>query len=241
MLNNQSTGDSVSTTAPCGSGHSSWFVFIACLFVTCLVTANIISVKLIVIFGWVLPAGIIIFPLSYITADILTEVYGYAQARRIIWLGFFCNLIAVAAIWLGKVAPPASFWDGQTAYAQILGYTPRILAASFAAYLVGEFLNAYIMAKMKMATKGRWLWTRTIASTLVGQALDSLFFITLAFWGTIPAGALFLAIGMQWLAKSAYEAAATPLTYAAVRFLKRREGKDAYDRDTKFNPLSFRA
>jgi uncharacterized integral membrane protein (TIGR00697 family) len=239
LTDNRSTADSAAATRPERAGHSSWFVFVACLFITCLITANIISVKLISIFGWVLPAGMIIFPISYITADILTEVYGYAQARRVIWLGFFCNLIAVGAVWLGKIIPPASFWDGQAAYAQVLGYTPRILAASFSAYLVGEFFNAFIMAKMKIATKGRWLWTRTIASTLVGQGLDSLVFITLAFWVVMPTGALFLAVGTQWLVKSAYEAAATPLTYAAVRFLKHREGRDVYDRDTKFNPLSL--
>lgn len=222
------------------SGHSSWFVAVACLFVTCLITANIISVKLIQIRGLVLPAGVVIFPLSYIIADILTEVYGYAHARRVIWLGFLCNLIAVAAVWIGNAAAPAPFWDGQAAYDRILGYSPRLLAASFSAYLAGEFFNAYVMAKMKIATKGKWLWTRTIGSTLVGEGLDSLVFITAAFAGVIPAGSIFQAVLFQWLAKSAYEAAATPLTYAAVRFLKTREGMDAYDRHTRFSPFRVR-
>jgi uncharacterized integral membrane protein (TIGR00697 family) len=217
--------------------HSHWFVVLVALFITCLITANIIAVKLISIFGLVLPAAIIIFPISYILGDVLTEVYGYRQARRVIWLGFFCNLILVVAIWLAQLLPVASFWDGQGAYERILGYTPRILAASFLAYLVGEFSNSFVLAKMKIATNGRWLWTRTIGSTLVGQGLDSLVFITLAFVGTIPSVALVSAILTQWLAKSMYEAAATPLTYKAVNFLKRHEGLDVYDYDTQFNPL----
>jgi hypothetical protein len=194
-------------------------------------------VKLVNIFGFILPAGIIIFPISYIFGDILTEVYGYSQARRVIWLGFFCNLITVVAIWIGQVLPSASFWDGQAAYERILGYTPRLLVASFLAYLVGEFANSFVLAKMKIATKGRWLWTRTIGSTLVGQGFDSLVFITLAFVGTIPATELVSVIITQWLAKSAYEAAITPLTYVVVNFLKRKERMDVFDYETRFNPL----
>jgi len=221
-------------------GYSQYFVLIAGVFITCLITANITAVKLIQVFGLTVPAAIIIFPISYIVGDVLTEVYGYRQARLTIWLGFFCNLIAVVAIWLGQVLPAASFWDGQAAYERILGYTPRLLAASFLAYLVGEFANSFVLAKMKIATGGRWLWARTIGSTLVGQGLDSLVFITLAFAGTIPLHGLLSAIVTQWLAKSAYEAAVTPLTYLVVNFLKRREGLDVYDYDTDFNPLSLR-
>jgi len=220
--------------------QSHYYVYVVALFITCLITANIISVKVISIFGLVLPAGVLIFPVSYIAGDILTEVYGYSRARRVIWLGFFCNFIVVSAVWLGKIMPPASFWDGQVAYDRILGFTPRLLAASFLAYLIGEFFNAFVLAKMKIITKGRWLWTRTIGSTLVGQGLDSLIFITLAFAGTIPPGALALAVVTQWLVKSAYEAAATPLTYWSVKFLKQREGVDIYDVDTRFNPLIIR-
>ena len=219
--------------------YSHWFLLIASIFITCLITSNIIAVKLVNIFGLVLPAGIIIFPISYIFGDVLTEVYGYHQARRVIWLGFFCNLIAVVAIWLGQILPAASFWEGQAAYERILGYTPRLLGASFLAYLVGEFANSFVMAKMKIATNGRWLWTRTIGSTLVGQGLDSLVFVTLAFIGTIPLAVLVSAIVFQWFSKSAYEAMITPLTYVAVDFLKKREGLDVFDTDTRFNPLLF--
>lgn len=219
--------------------YSAWFVFIAAVFITCLITANITAVKLASLFGLILPAAVIIFPLSYIFGDVLTEVYGYHTARGVIWLGFFCNLIAVLAIWAGERLPAASFWDGQAAYERILGYTPRLLAASFLAYLVGEFANSFVLAKMKIATRGRWLWTRTVGSTLVGQGLDSLVFITLAFAGAIPLGGLASAVVTQWLAKSLYEAAATPLTYWAVNFLKRREGVDVYDYDTNFSPVAL--
>jgi len=231
--------DEITETTKTDGSYSPWFILIAALFVTCLITANIIAVKLVCIFGLVLPAAIIIFPVSYILGDVLTEVYGYRRARQVIWLGFFCNLIVVAAIALGQVLPAASFWEGQAAYERILGYTPRILAASFLAYLVGEFANSFVLAKMKIAAKGRWLWMRTIGSTVVGQGLDSLVFITLAFVGTIPLAALASAVLTQWLAKSVYEAAVTPLTYQAVNFLKRREGIDIYDYDTQFNPLLF--
>lgn len=219
--------------------HSTWFVLVVAAFVTCLIAANIMSVKLFRIWGLVLPVGVIIFPISYITGDVLTEVYGYAQARRVIWLGFACNLTVVLAFWAGKVLPPPEFWDGQAAYERILGYTPRLLMASFLAYLAGEFFNAYVLARMKIATGGRWLWSRTIGSTLVGQGVDSIVFMGLAFAGTLPHGALAAAILTQWAAKSAYEAAATPLTYLAVGFLKRREGIDVYDDQTRFSPLSL--
>ena len=218
---------------------SQYFVVLVAIFITCLITANITAVKLVGILGLVVPAAIIIFPISYIAGDVLTEVYGYRQARRVIWLGFLCNLLTVIAIWLGQALPAASFWDGQAAYERILGSTPRILVASFLAYLAGEFANAFVLAKMKIATRGRWLWTRTIGSTLVGQGLDSVVFITLAFAGTIPLAGLASAIVAQWLAKSAYEAAATPATYWVVNFLKRQEGLDVYDTDTDFNPLAL--
>ena len=217
--------------------YSVWFVFVVAIFITCLITANIAAVKLVEIVGFVLPAGTIIFPISYIFGDVLTEVYGYRQARRVIWLGFFCNFIVVVTIWIGQVLPAAPFWDGQRAYERILGYTPRLLVASFLAYLVGEFANSFVLAKMKIATRGRWLWTRTIGSTLVGQGLDSSVFMTLAFVGTIPMEALGSAILTQWLVKSAYEAVVTPFTYIVVNFLKRKEGLDVFDYGTRFNPL----
>jgi hypothetical protein len=213
------------------------FVVIAAVFVTALITANLIAVKLVHFGSVVLPAAIIVFPLSYIFGDILTEVYGFRLARRVIWLGFACNLIFVAFVWLGGLLPAASFWEGQAAYNTILGYVPRILLASFAGYLVGEFANSYILARMKVWTKGRWLWTRTIGSTVVGQGLDSAIFITVAFAGT-PAFAP-LIILYHWLAKTAIEAAATPLTYAAVKYLKGKDGVDAYDYKTNFNPFAI--
>lgn len=219
--------------------YSPYFVFIAALFVTCLITANIIAVKLIEVFGLILPAAVIIFPISYIVGDVLTEVYGYAAARRVIWLGFFCNLLAVLAIWVAGLLPSASFWQGQSAYEMILGFAPRLLLASFLAYLVGEFANAVVLAKMKIATNGRWLWTRTISSTIIGQGLDSLVFITIAFAGIIPMDGMVNAVIGQWGFKVVYEVIATPLTYVVVGWLKRVEGADTYDRETNFNPVSL--
>jgi hypothetical protein len=216
----------------------SWrFIACAALFVTCLLTANTIAAKLIVVGGLVLTAGIVIFPVSYVIGDVLTEVWGYGAARRVIWLGFACNALMVVAVWIGGELPAAPFWSGQAAYQEILGHAPRILAASFAAYLVGEFANAFVLAKLKIATAGRWLWLRTIGSTLVGQGLDSVVFVTLAFAGVVPAGALAGIVAGQWAVKVAYEAAATPLTYAAVAWLKSREQVDTFDNQTDFNPL----
>ena len=218
--------------------YSPLFVVVAGLFIACLIAANVISVKIIAIGDWYVPAGVIIFPLSYIFGDILTEVYGYRSARRVIWLGFLCNLLVVGAIWLAGLWPAAPFWEGQQAWDTILGSTPRLLAASFVAYLVGEFANSFVLARMKVATNGRWLWSRTIGSTIIGEGLDSLVFITLALAG-IPGIDLGTAILTQWLIKVAYEIIATPLTYLIVTYLKRTEGIDVYDRDTRFNPFAL--
>lgn len=227
----------MAATGP-GERYSGRFLVVTLAFVLCLVISNITAAKLIDVGGLILPAAIIIFPISYIIGDVLTEVYGYARARRVIWLGFLFNLLAVAAIAAAGALPAAGFWDGQAAYDRILGSTPRILAASFIAYLVGEFLNAYVLARLKLATRGRWLWSRTIASTLAGQLFDSAILLTLAFAGQIPIGILLGAIVTQWLVKSAYEALATPVTYLVVGYLKRAEGVDHYDRDTRFNPFA---
>jgi len=210
-------------------------VIIAAIFTTCLITANIIAVKVISLGAVILPAAIVVFPLSYILGDILTEVYGYRWARRVIWLGFTCNLIFVIFIWVGQVLPPASFWKGQEAYETILGFTPRLLAASFCGYLAGEFVNSFVLAKMKILTRGRWLWTRTIGSTIVGEGLDTAIFITLAFIGTPSFAAIMILY--HWLVKTGIEAIATPLTYTVVNYLKRKEAIDTYDYETRFNPF----
>ena len=211
------------------------FVIIATIFVTCLITANTIAVKVISLGPFILPAAIIIFPLSYIFGDILTEVYGYRWARKVIWLGFMCNLIFVIFAWVGQVLPPAPFWEWQEAYESILGYAPRLLVASFGGYLVGEFANSFVLAKMKILTRGRWLWSRTIGSTIVGQGLDTVIFITLAFVGT-PSFVIIMVL-YHWLTKTAIEAIATPFTYTVVNFLKKKEAIDTYDYQTNFNPF----
>jgi queuosine precursor transporter len=214
------------------------FVIITALFLTCLLTANIVGAKVWGVGSIVLPAAVILFPFSYIFGDILTEVYGYHQARRVIWLGFLCNLIFVVFAWLGKLLPPASLWTGQDAYATILGYTPRLLAASFLGYLTGEFGNSFVLAKMKILTKGRWLWSRTIGSTILGEGLDTIIFIIGAY-----VGASFFTPWMilwHWLAKVAIEVIFTPFTYLIVNYLKKNESIDTYDYNIDFNPIRIR-
>jgi len=225
-----------------------YFPLVTAVFVTCLIVSNIIAVKLAAIGPWFLPAAVIIFPISYIFGDVLTEVYGYGRARHVIWTGFGCNLLAVLAIWIGGRLPTAPFWnasvypspvEAQQAYQAILGFTPRLLLASFTAYLAGEFLNSFVLAKLKIATNGKQLWLRTISSTVIGQLADSGIFILIAFAGVIPAVNLGQLIVSQWLFKSAYEALATPLTYMVVNYLKRAENEDYYDRETNFSPLAL--
>jgi hypothetical protein len=223
-----------------------WFSFLTALFVVTLVTSNIIAVKVVRIFGLFLPAAVILFPITYIFGDVLTEVYGFKRARQVIWTGFFCNLVAVAAIWIGGLLPAAPFWTAgvfstpqtaQQAYQAILGFTPRLLLASFAAYLVGEFLNSFVLARLKVRTKGRFLWVRTIGSTIVGEGADSAIFITIAFWGILSPGNVLLTIFSQWTFKVVYETIATPLTYLVVNTLKKAEQEDYFDRETNFNPF----
>jgi uncharacterized integral membrane protein (TIGR00697 family) len=214
------------------------FVAVAAFFVTALVVSNIIAVKLVEISGQVFPAGLVIFPLSYLLGDVLTEVYGFRAARAVIWLGFACNLVALGAIQAAIHLPAAGFWENQEAYETTLGTTWRIFLASLAAYLVGEFANSAVLARMKVATRGRWLWSRTIGSTVLGEGLDSLIFVTIAFAGT--GAGLANPIVTTWLIKVGYETAATPLTYAIVNFLKRREGIDVFDTATPLTPIPVR-
>jgi uncharacterized integral membrane protein (TIGR00697 family) len=211
------------------------FVAIAAFFVTTLVVSNVIAVKLVEVEGRIFPAGLVIFPLAYLLGDVLTEVYGFRAARQVIWLGFACNLLAVGAIQAAIRLPAAGFYVLDDAYADVLGTTWRLFLASLAAYLVGELANSVVLARMKVATGGRFLWSRTIGSTVVGEGLDSLIFVTLAFAGTsVP---LLDPILTTWAIKVGWETAATPLTYAIVNRLKQAEGTDAFDRDTRFNPL----
>jgi len=210
-------------------------VIITAVFITCLITANIIAVKVISLSFFILPAAIFVFPISYIFGDVLTEVYGYRTARKVIWLGFGCNLIFVLFAWIGQILPSADFWQAQESYKTILGFTPRLLAASFCGYLVGEFTNSFVLARMKILTKGRWLWSRTIGSTIIGEGLDTVIFITLAFIGT--GSPVLTMIWHHWLVKTAIEVIATPATYAIVNWLKRQEGFDVYDYETSYNPF----
>lgn len=212
---------------------------ISVLFVSVLLISNIASTKIVDLKYFVFDGGTLLFPLSYIFGDIMTEVYGYKRAKGVIWLGFFMALLmSLVFIIVGKL-PPAPDWGNQAAYDAILGLTPRIVLASLFAYFLGSFSNSFILAKMKVWTKGRMLWSRTIGSTLVGELIDSSIFILVAFSGILPSSLLFTLIVSNYLFKTAVEILFTPLTYKIVKFLKAKEGEDYYDKDTNFNPFSI--
>ena len=215
------------------------FLLIACLFVTCLLISNIIAGKITVILGLTLPAAVILFPITYIFGDILTEVYGYSRARLIIWSGFLANAFMAFVFMITLSLPYPNFWTNQSAFQIVLGFTPRLVAASLIAYLLGEFSNSWVMSKLKLLCQGRHLWIRTIGSTLVGEAFDTLLFITLAFVGIFPTSVLAGMLLGQYLWKVGYEIAATPLTYLVVGWLKRQEGIDTFDYEVNYNPFKL--
>jgi hypothetical protein len=211
---------------------------IAVFFVSVLLISNVASTKIVDFGVFTFDGGTLLFPLSYIFGDILTEVYGYRNSRRVIWLGFFSALMmSIIFIIVGKL-PAAPGWNNQAAYDAILGLTPRIVLASLVAYFSGEFSNSYILAKMKIWTKGKWLWTRTIGSTIVGEFVDSLLFVLIAFWGILPNSLLLILIISNYIFKTGIEILFTPITYKVVNFLKKKENEDYYDTDTNFNPFS---
>jgi len=226
-----------------------YYEFVMAAFVTVLICSNLIgpakiaTVELPPIGAFAFGAGALFFPISYVFGDILTEVYGYARARRVIWAGFaglgFASFMAAVVVAL----PPAPFWQHQAAYEVAFGSTWRIVAASMVAYFCGEFVNSFVLAKMKIATRGRWLWTRTIGSTIAGEAVDSALFYPLAFYGAgiIPDEKLPLVMVAQFVAKVGVEVVLTPVTYKIVAFLKRAEQEDYFDRSTDFNPFAFKA
>jgi uncharacterized integral membrane protein (TIGR00697 family) len=225
-----------------------YYEFVMAAFVTVLICSNLIGpakiaqVDLPVFGAFVFGAGVLFFPISYVFGDILTEVYGYARARRVIWAGFaglgFASFMAAVVVAL----PPAPFWVHQSAYEIAFGNTWRIVLASMIAYFCGEFVNSFVLAKMKILTSGKWLWTRTIGSTIAGEAVDSVLFYPLAFYGAgiIPDDKLPLVMFAQFIGKVAVEVVFTPVTYLIVGFLKRAENEDYYDRRTDFNPFTLK-
>ena len=221
----------------------SYFDFVMVAFVTVLVLSNVLgagkvaTVDLPVVGDWPFGAGILFFPVSYVIGDVLTEVYGYARARRCIWAGFGALLFMAFMAWVVVALPPAASWSGQAAYEAVFGQVPRIVLASIVAFWAGEFANSFVLAKMKIWTAGRFLWTRTIGSTVVGQGIDSLIFYPLAFYGVWDNGTLLVVLVTQFALKVGWEALLTPVTYAVVGWLKRREGVDAYDTGTHFTPF----
>jgi queuosine precursor transporter len=209
-------------------------------FVTVLVCSNVIgAAKVATVGGFAFGAGVLFFPISYIFNDVLTEVYGYARARKVVWAGFGALLFASLMSFVVVALPPAADWGDQAAYRTVFGQTPRIVLASILAFFVGELSNSYVLAKMKIRTEGRYLWARTIGSTIVGEGIDSLVFYPVAFYATWSNDLLLEVMVSNYFIKVGWEAVITPLTYKAVGFLKRAEHEDYYDRDTDFTPFSI--
>ena len=231
-----------------GRRHLRYFDFVMVGFVTILLLSNVIGaakvsyIELPAIGMWEFGAGILFFPVSYVIGDILTEVYGYANARRCIWAGFAAMIFMALMSMVVVALPPAEGWTGQEAYEQVFGQVPRIVLASIIAFWAGEFANSYVMARMKLWTQGKALWSRTIGSTVIGQGVDSALFYPIAFLGSAGWTAeLVVTVALtQWFLKTVWEAVLTPVTYQVVGFLKRREGIDIYDSDTDFSPFARR-
>ena len=223
-----------------------YFDLVMAAFVTILLLSNIIGASkpsYIALPGgseWSFGAGVLFFPISYIIGDILTEIYGYARARRVIWTGFAALAFMALMAWVVVSLPPAEGWPGQESYEFVFGNSWRIVLASMVAFWAGEFANSFVLAKMKLWTRGKHLWSRTIGSTVVGQGLDSLIFYPLAFYGLAgwPPELLWQVVLSQWLIKTAWEALLTPVTYLVINFLKRREGFEVFDTDTNFSPFA---
>jgi len=214
---------------------------ITVLFVTVLLVSNVASTKIVDFGPFSFDGGTILFPISYIFGDVLTEVYGYGRSRRVIWMGFGAVALTSLVFAIVRALPAAPGWDNQDAYDKILGITPRIGAASLLAYFAGEFSNSFVLAKMKLLTQGRLLWTRTIGSTVVGEGVDTALFVSIAFLGELPSELLISVLISNYVFKVAYEVFATPITYAVVAFLKRAESVDVYDTETRFNPFRVMA
>ncbi|MFO7371377.1 MAG: queuosine precursor transporter [Bacteroidales bacterium] len=210
------------------------------LFVAVLLISNIASTKIVILWKFTFDGGTILFPLSYIFGDILTEVYGYQKSRRVIWTGFFSALLMALVFYIVQVLPPAADWAYQEAFESLLGFVPRIVAASLVAYFAGEFSNSFILSKLKVKTNGKHLWVRTIGSTLIGEGLDTAIFCLIAFYGILPNTLLWSVIISNYIFKCAVEILFTPVTYAITGFLKKKEGVDHYDRGINYNPFVFR-
>lgn len=218
-----------------------YFDLVMAAFVVVLVLSNVIgAAKLSTVAGFTFGAGILFFPLSYVIGDVLTEVYGYARARRVIWAGFAALVFMAVMSFVVVTLPPSDSWTGQDAYEQVFGQVPRIVLASITAFWAGEFINSYVMAKMKVWTRGEKLWTRTIGSTVVGQGVDSLLFYPIAFLGVWETSDVVLVMVTNWALKVGWEAVLTPVTYRVVGFLKKREGVEIFDTDTDFSPFATR-
>lgn len=219
------------------STGSTWFSAIVALYVTCLISANTVAVSVLDLGPFAADAGTLTFPIAYIVGDVLTEVYGFRIARRVIWLGFVCNLLAVGVYQMAMQFPTHNEPDFDAGFALVFANTPRILLASMAAYLVGSFINAAIMSRLKVLMDGRHLWVRTIGSTIAGQGLDTVVFVLIAFAGVFSNDIIWQMIYTNWIIKIGIEILATPVTYRVVALIKRNEGIDVYDTETSLRPI----
>lgn len=219
--------------------HYKYFSIITGLFTACLVISNILDTKFFQLGQTVFPAGIILFPVVYVFGDVFTEVYGYAQSRKAIWTGFFSLLVLVLSLEVARRLPAASFWQGQEAFDTILGKVPRIVIASITAYFAGEFVNSFTIAKLKVKQAGRAMPIRFIASTVFGQAVDTFVFIAIAFTGSMAVGEMVQVFLSAWLFKVAWEVIALPVSIPLVKWLKKVENEDYYDKDTDFSPFKL--
>lgn len=217
--------------------HFKYLDVITVFFVAVLIISNVASSKIVQVGSLSLDGGTFLFPLTYIFGDILTEVYGFKKARKVIWLGVFANILMAATFMVVGFLPAASDWPNQEAYMAILGWTPRIVLASITAYFMGEFVNSVILSRLKVITKGKWLWSRTIGSTLIGQLVDTLIFITIAFAGVLPFELLISLVISNYLFKTGVEVLFTPITYKVVNFLKKSEHEDHFDKNIVFTPI----
>lgn len=216
------------------------FMLLGILFNVCLIASNLLEAKVVQVGGITATAGLIVFPISYIINDCIAEVWGYRKARLIIWSGFAMNFLVIAFSQLAVALPAAPFWEGEEGFNFVFGMAPRIACASLCAFLVGSFLNAYVMSKMKISSQGKNFSFRAIASTLVGESADSLIFFPLAFGGIIPLPELFLMIGTQAVLKSLYEVLILPITIRVVKYIKKIDGSDVYDNNISYNILKVK-
>jgi len=240
IKNNSNIKNNLNSSASPKNQSKSYYEYIIAFFVATLLVSNIASSKILLLGPFTFDGGTILFPIAYIFGDVLTEVYGFKRAKKVIWIGFFCAILMSIIFAIVQFLPPAAGWENQAAFEAILGLTPRIVLASLVAYIAGSFSNSIVLAKMKIITKGKYLWSRTIGSTIIGEGIDTILFCSIAFFGVLPIELLVAVIISNYLFKVGVEVLFTPLTYKVINFLKKKEEIDYYDKNTNFNPFALK-